>query len=68
MQELLGLEEARKRQREDWTALSIFLMLISGVDAFVSAHLQDFPTPLEIEARPVGGGRIEVGARITLPN
>ena len=42
-------------------------MLISGVDAYVSAHLQDFPDPIEINAGPVGQGRFEVGARIRLP-
>ena len=68
MQDLQGLEEARGRQREDWLALSIFLVLISGVDAYVSAHLQDFPDPIEVNVQPVGQGRIEVSARLRLPN
>jgi hypothetical protein len=68
LQELSGLEEARSRQREDWMALSIFLTLISGVDAYVSAHLQDFPDPIEVNVQPVGQGRIEVSARLRLPN
>ncbi len=68
LQELFGLEEARGRQREDWMALGIFLMLISGVDAYVSAHLQDFPDPIEVNVQPVGQGRMEVSARFRLPN
>jgi hypothetical protein len=68
LQELLGLEEARGRQREDWMAFGIFLMLISGVDAYVSAHLQDFPDPIEVNVQPVGQGRMEVSARVRLPN
>ena len=68
LEELRGLEESRSRQREDWLALGLFLVLISGVDAYVSAHLQDFPTPIEIRAEPVGQGRFEIGARVRLPN
>ncbi len=58
-----GLVDAREEQREDWTAVAIFTLLLSGVDAFVSAHLQDFPDPLTIEGDPTDG-RVEVGFRI----
>ncbi len=61
---LRGLVSAREDQREDWLAPVIFIMLVSGVDAFVSAHLQDFPQPLTIEGDP-STGRIE--ARIRVP-
>lgn len=58
---------ARDRHFEDWAALSIFLMFLSGADAYVAAYLADFherigvvPGPqsgLRLEARvPVGGG------------
>lgn len=61
-----NLVEARKSQREDWIALALFFILIGGVDAFVSAHLQDFPEPLTVEpvARPGGEMGLEVGVRI----
>ena len=62
--ELHDLEESRRQQREDWAALGIFLLLLSGADAYVSAHLQDFPAPIEIQAAPAGNGRVEVGFRI----
>lgn len=58
-----GLVDAREEQREDWFAVAIFTLLLSGVDAFVSTHLQDFPEPLTIEGNPVGGG-FEVAVRI----
>ena len=58
-----GLVDARKEQREDWLAVAIFTLLLSGVDAFVSAHLGDFPEPLTIEGDP-GGGRVEVAFRV----
>jgi len=65
---LRDLEESRRQQREDWAALGIFLLLLSGADAFVSAHLQDFPAPIQFQAASAGGGRVEVGVRIELGN
>ncbi len=58
-----GLVTAREGQREDWLAVGLFFLLISGVDAFVSAHLQDFPEPLTIEPSPDVGG-LELTVRI----
>lgn len=58
-----GLVDAREEQREDWFAVALFTLLLSGVDAFVSTHLQDFPEPLTIEGDPVTGA-VEVGIRI----
>jgi len=66
-QDLLALEEARRQQREDWTALGIFLMFLSGADAYVSAHLKDFPLPIEVNAQPVGDGRMDLSLGIKLP-
>jgi hypothetical protein len=63
---LRDLEDSRRQQREDWAALGIFLLLLSGADAYVSAHLQDFPAPIQIQAAPAGGARVEVGVRIEL--
>ena len=60
---LRGLVAAREDQREDWLAPVIFVMLVSGVDALVSAHLQDFPQPLTVEGDP-STGRVEVGVRV----
>jgi hypothetical protein len=49
-------------EREDWLVLMGFNHLLSGVEAFVSAHLWDFPG--DVALRPVHGG---VGAGVTLP-
>jgi hypothetical protein len=61
--ELRFLEETRstivvaKRQEvQDWLVLWIFNHLFSGAEAFVSAHLQDFPKDLKIRAFPGGVG------------
>lgn len=67
LEDLRDLREARRQQREDWTAASVFLVLLSGVDAYVSAHLRDFPAPLSLEAVPVGNGRVEISLGVNLP-
>jgi hypothetical protein len=58
-----GLEEARSGQQEDWMALGIFFLFLGGADAYVSAHLADFPGAVEIGTTPSGG--MEVG--VSLP-
>jgi len=66
--ELRGLLESRARQQEDMVALGVFFVLISGVDAFVSAHLSRFPEPLELETRPgPTEGSVDIGFRLPLP-
>ena len=60
-----GLVDARAEQREDWVALGVFILLLSGVDAFVSTHLRDFPEPLTVEGDPVTG-TVEVAFRVPL--
>ncbi|HSG07570.1 MAG TPA: DUF5683 domain-containing protein [Longimicrobiales bacterium] len=67
LQDLLALEEARRQQREDWTALAIFLLFLSGADAYVSAHLKDFPAPIQVNVEPVGNGRIDLSVGVKLP-
>ena len=59
---LRELVEARTEQREDWAAVAISFLLMSGVDAFVSAHLQNFPDPLTVEGDP--DGTVSVAVRI----
>lgn len=62
------LEEVRSQQREDWIAFGVFWLLLNGADAFVSAHLADFPEPIEVETSgaPGGGGRLEVKVSVPL--
>ena len=60
-----GLVVSRQQQLEDWVALAAFLLLLSGADAFVSAHLRDFPPPVTFEAAIGPGGSIELG--LSLP-
>ena len=67
LKDLRNLKEARRQQREDWTAVSVFLVLLAGVDAYVSAHLGNFPAPLSLDAEPIGNGRMEISVGISLP-
>lgn len=58
------LRLANKRQeRQDWVSVLVFNHLMSGLEAYVSSHLYDFPGDLEIRALPGGGVR----AGVTLP-
>jgi hypothetical protein len=58
-----SLRGDRKRQEhEDWVVLLAFNHLFAGLEAYVSAHLADFPGDLRIEAVPGG-----VGATLSLP-
>ena len=52
------LLDARKQQREDWLAWTLFWMMASGADAYVNAHLSDFPAQLLAEPRAGGGMRM----------
>jgi hypothetical protein len=45
---------ARGRHFEDWAALSIFLVFLSGADAYVSAYLADFDERIGVMPGPSG--------------
>lgn len=57
---LLDLVRSREQQREDWIAWSLFWLLASGIDAFVTAHLADFPAAIDMEPRADGGLSVSV--------
>jgi hypothetical protein len=47
---------AKRQEVQDWMVLWIFNHLFAGAEAFVSAHLQDFPQGLRLRAFPGGIG------------
>jgi hypothetical protein len=52
-----SLRGDRKRQEhEDWLVLLAFNHLFAGLEAYVSAHLVDFPGDLRFQAVPGGAG------------
>ena len=59
--ELRKLVDAREQQREDWIAWSLFWLLASGIDAFVTAHLHDFPADVELRPGRGQGASLRVG-------
>ena len=65
VQDREALVEARSQQVEDWSAISIFLVLLGATDAFVAAHLADYPEPLTFQVLPLGAGRTEL--RFSVP-
>ena len=59
-----NLEQLRAQQREDWITFRVFFLLLGGADAFVAAHLADFPEPLETAIRPLPNMGVEIGFRL----
>jgi hypothetical protein len=57
--------EDKRREHEDWLVLLAFNHLFAGLEAYVSAHLSDFPGDLKLQAVPGGfGGSVSVPIRI----
>jgi hypothetical protein len=52
----------KRQEHEDWIVLLAFNHLFAGLEAFVSAHLADFPGDLRFQAVPGG-----IGASVSLP-
>lgn len=60
-----NLVDTRSQQFEDWAAFGLFMLLVGGADAFVSAHLSDFPVPLEVDLQGTPEHGVEV--KFSLP-
>ena len=56
------LIDDKSRQREDWFVLAGVNHVLAGIEAYVSAHLADFPRDLHVRAVPGGAA-----ARLSLP-
>ena len=63
-----ALVESRESQQEDLIAWGIFLLFLSGADAYVSTHLGRFPDPIQVEMRPLDVDRADVALKVLLPN
>jgi hypothetical protein len=64
-----GLEDlvaSRENQQEDLVAFGIFVVFLTGADAYVSAHLARFPTPIQVEAAGTPDA-MEIRVRVPLP-
>jgi hypothetical protein len=57
--------DSKRQEHEDWLVLLAFNHLFAGLEAYVSAHLADFPGDLKFEAVPGGlGATLSVPVRI----
>ncbi|MEO8449751.1 MAG: hypothetical protein ABI647_08185 [Gemmatimonadota bacterium] len=55
----------KAQEKQDWLVLLAFNHLFSGLEAFVSSHLQDFPEDVKLSAAPRGYGfQVKVPFRI----
>jgi hypothetical protein len=60
-----GRAEDKRRQHEDWLVLLAFNHVFAGLEAYVSAHLADFPGDLHLQATPGGvGGSVSIPIRV----
>lgn len=50
--------EDKRQEHEDWLVLLAFNHLFAGLEAYISAHLADFPGDLRLEAVPGGAGAL----------
>lgn len=57
-----ALVGSRKQQREDWITWNLFWLFVNAVDAYVTAHLLDFPA--QVSATPDGNGRVQLEVRL----
>ncbi len=60
-----GSIAAKRQEKEDWLVLLGFNHLFAGIEAYVAAHLWDFPEDLQVSATPLPGGGF--GASVRLP-
>lgn len=60
--EMRALANSRRRHRQDWVTYTLFFTMASAVDAYVTAHLRDFP--VELSAEPLRNGSVAVGLSV----
>jgi hypothetical protein len=61
-----SLTRAREQQRQDWITYTLFFTFVSAVDAYVTAHLKDFPGDI-MTTIPTDGG-LSLGVRMPVGN
>jgi len=64
---LRNLASSRENQQEDLVAFSIFVLFLTGADAFVSAHLARFPAPIEVDVVGDPDAGMEIRVSVPLP-
>lgn len=67
LQDARALVDSRRGQLEDWIALGVFLFFLGGADAFIAAHLADFPAPVAVNSGPDGRVELRLSVPLRLP-
>ncbi|MGH7449370.1 MAG: DUF5683 domain-containing protein [Longimicrobiales bacterium] len=62
LQNARSLVRARRQQRQDWITYTLFFTFAAAVDAYVTAHLKDFPA--DVTAQPTVDGGLNLGVHI----
>ncbi|CAN5701535.1 hypothetical protein BH23GEM10_BH23GEM10_09220 [soil metagenome] len=62
LQRARGLVGAREQQQQDWIVYTLVFTMAAAVDAYVTAHLKDFPA--EFSAAPTRNGGAVLGMRV----
>lgn len=57
---------AKEKERQDWLVLLAFNHLFAAIEAYVGAHLWDFPPDLDVRAAPLPAGGTGVGMSIPI--
>ena len=55
--------KSHTQEQQDWVTLLVFNHLMAGAEAYVSAHLWDFPAGLEFQRMPDGSTNLGVRVR-----
>jgi hypothetical protein len=63
LQNARSLARARREQRQDWVTYTLFFTFAAAVDAYVTAHLKDFPG--EVQTLPAADGGLSL--RVSVP-
>lgn len=63
LQDARSLVESRERHRQDWIVYTLFFTFAGAVDAYVTAHLADFPVEITATRSRDGGS----GLRFSVP-
>ena len=59
--------DAKANERDDWLVILGFNHLMAGLEAYVSAHLWDFPPDLKLQPMPGGGVAGSVSLPVRIP-
>jgi hypothetical protein len=55
-----GLASSRRRHRQDWIVYTIVFTFAGAIDAYVAAHLKDFPGDFTAAPAPGGGATLQM--------